>query len=162
MAILWFVLVVLIDRGCPISEICFFFLEACSHEAYFVNEIATNWKQCQWIVILSTFSLFHAHLLWANLLVIELLRVIFPDLNSGFECLICTYRLFEMGFAQQLHEILNRLPDSRYFKAFKGLVHRQACYSLSNGLKLTFNWLIISIDSHIFFIFSFNVTHQNM
>ena len=23
-------------------------------------------------------------------------------------------RLFEMGFAQQLHEIINRLPDSRY------------------------------------------------
>ena len=42
MAILWFVLVVLIDRGCPISEICFFFHEACSHEAYSVNEIATN------------------------------------------------------------------------------------------------------------------------
>ena len=54
----------------------------------------------------------------------RILRVIFSDLNSCFEYLICTYRLFEMGFAQQLHEILNRLPDSRYFKAFKGLVHR--------------------------------------
>ena len=54
----------------------------------------------------------------------RILRVIFPDLNSCVEYLICTYRLFEMGFAQQLHEILNRLPDSRYFKAFKRLIHR--------------------------------------
>ena len=38
---------------------------------------------------------------------------VFIYFNNQINCFVFTLRLFEMGFAQQLHEIIHRLPDSR-------------------------------------------------
>jgi len=32
-------------------------------------------------------------------------------------------RLFEMGFAEQLHEIIRRIPDSRYLLSMTVFIH---------------------------------------